>query len=382
MHLKQYEIVMDVDKLKVDLQATFMKYKTIKKWAYIIHDKDDTRPHYHIYVNFGKTGVPSDLVARWFNLGYTDAEGVEHSGENFIEKVKGREADMLQYLTHENEPYKHHYSRDEVHSNFDFGLVIDNSKIIGDFEHYSYAQQLTYVETLPIDDKIREYNKLKKLWESYVQSLKLNTDRNVQVVFITGKGGAGKTYYAKKMLTEKGLDFCVSSASNDLFQDYMGQKAIILDDLRDNVYRDGTSDGFEDLLKLLDNNTSSSIRSRFINKIFVGEVIVITSSVPIRFWYTQRRCNDVDSLNQLYRRIGTYIEVTTETVTVYPDGLTDTGYPKGAGTCFVNELSKGVERVAPKIDFLSVFNKMCAPAPAPLPKLEQMKLVSNGDLPF
>ena len=152
MHLKQYEIVIYVEYLKVDIQAILKKYKTIKKWAYILHDKDDTGDHYHIYINFGKTGVPSDLVARWFNLGYTDAEGVEHSGENFIEKVKGREADMLQYLTHENEPYKHHYSRDEVHSNFDFGLVIDNSKIIGDFEHYSYAQQLTYVETLPIDD--------------------------------------------------------------------------------------------------------------------------------------------------------------------------------------------------------------------------------------
>ena len=52
MQLKQYDIVQNQDLLTVDIQEVCMKYKTIKKWAYILHDKDDTRPHYHIYVNF------------------------------------------------------------------------------------------------------------------------------------------------------------------------------------------------------------------------------------------------------------------------------------------------------------------------------------------
>ena len=78
------------------------------------------------------------------------------------------------------------------------------------------------------------------------------------------------------------LDFCVSSSSNDPFQDYMGQKAIILDDLRDKAFINGNgTDNFEDLLKILDNNTNSSDKSRFNNKVFNGEVIVITSSVPL-----------------------------------------------------------------------------------------------------
>ena len=161
MHLRQYEIVTDRDKLKVDIQATCMKYTTIKQWAYILHDKDDTREHYHIYLNFG-TGVDSKLVAQWFKLGYTDENGVEHTGENFISKVKGRKADILLYLTHENESqkYKHIYDRSEVHSNFNIDVEIEQSKIIGDFTHYSYAQQLAYVESLPIDEKIKAFNKL------------------------------------------------------------------------------------------------------------------------------------------------------------------------------------------------------------------------------
>lgn len=382
MHLRQYEIVTDVDKLKVDLQATFMKYKTIKQWAYIVHDKDDTRPHYHIYLNFG-TGVDSKLVAEWFNLGYTDENGVEHTGEQFIEKVKGRKADVLMYLTHENESqkYKHIYDRSEVVSNFAVDVEIEQAKIIGDFEHYSYAQQIKYVDSLPIDEKVKTFNKLKKLWELRLDAASLNTERNVDVVFISGKGGAGKTYYAKKMLDAMGMDYCVSSSSNDPFQDYMGQDAIILDDLRDTVFKDGNkSDGYEDMLKLLDNNTSSTVKARFKNKLFFGKVIVITSTVPLWYWFSDRRSEygGVDKLNQLYRRIGTYVVVEEKQVTVYPDGVGEDGRPKGSGVVYINELSKKKEEKKRNLNFISVFDKMAVREP------EQLTLfpIPESELPF
>lgn len=352
MHLRQYEIVQDQDKLKVDIQATCMKYRTIKQWAYILHDKDDTRPHYHIYLNFG-TGVDSEQVAKWFELGYTDENG-EHTGEQFIQKVKGRKADMLMYLTHENESqkYKHIYDRSEVHSNFDFELEIEQAKIIGDFDNYSYAQQLEYVNSLPIDEKIKTFNKLKKLWELYCQTLTLNSDRNISVVFICGKSGTGKTYYAKKLLKSMKLDFCISSSSNDPFQDYMGQRAIILDDLRDKSF-----EHLEDFLKILDNNTSSSAKSRFNNKVFNGEVIVITSSVPIRYWYSDYRNNSFDTLSQLYRRIGTYVEINENEICVYSQ-LTDSGVPNGLCSVYKNDLLNGSDEIKKKIrDIDSEFNK-------------------------
>lgn len=267
----------DADKLKVDIQATCMKYATIKKWAYILHNADDTRNHYHIALHFGGASVDTKQVAQWFELGYTDENGVEHTGENFINKVKGRWTDVILYLTHGNDSQKnkHQYSPSEVRANFDFETEIQSSKILGDFEHYSYAQMLQYVDSLPISEKAAAFSKLRKLWELQCQILTLNSDRQIQVIFITGIGGSGKTYYAKKLLTSQGLDFCVSSSSNDPFQDYVGQKAMILDDIRDWWF------SFEDLLKILDNNTSSSVKSRFSNKVFNGEMIVLTSSVHL-----------------------------------------------------------------------------------------------------
>ena len=345
MQLKQYEIVCDVDKLKVDIQQTCMEHKTIKQWAYINHDKDDTRPHYHIYVNFGSAGVKHDIVARWF--------GVE---ENFVEKIKGRRSDVLLYLIHGNESQqnKHQYDPTEVIANFDWQTEVANGKILGNFENYSYAQMLGYVDTLPIDEKVTAFNKLKKLWEIHCQTALMKPDRNIDVDFIQGKGGTGKTYYAKKLLTSMNLDFCISSSSNDPFQDYLGQKGIILDDLRD------TSFEMEDLLKILDNNTNSSVRSRFNNKVFNGDVIVITTSIPLHYWYSSKRYGygGHDGLEQLYRRIGLYVEMMPDVIRLYRH-LDHTGRPCGEFVEYKNEVPEIKKEQKVGIDFVSHFDKIC-----------------------
>ncbi len=356
MNLKMCEISTDVDKLKVDLQATFMKYTTIKKWAYIIHDKDDTRPHYHITLHFGGASVDTKQVAEWFKLGYMDEDGKEYTGEQFVERVKcKRWSGVVTYLVHgqDSQKNKYQYPISEVHANFDIETEIANEKILGNFEQYSYAQQLQYVNGLPLSEKAQAFSKLRKLWELQCQILTLNTDRQIQVIFITGKGGTGKTYYAKKLLASQGYDFCVSSSSNDPFQDYMGQKSIILDDMRDTAFE------FEDLLKLLDNNTSSSVKSRFSNKVFNGEMIVITSPVPLIFWYKQLQYDKNDTLQQLYRRISCYVVVTETEITVYDNGLDNYGKPQGLGQVFKNELAEKKKESKPKVDFKSMFGKIC-----------------------
>lgn len=347
MHLKQYEIVQNQDLLKVDIQEVMMTHKTIKHYAYILHDKDDTRPHYHIYVNFGNSGVDSADVAKWFGV-----------PENFVNKIRGRRTDMLLYLTHgqDNQKHKHQYSPSEVVANFDFELEIEKSKILGNFEKYSYAEQLKYVDGLAVSEKAKAFSQLEKLWRLQCQCLSLTTDRSITVMFVCGKAGAGKTYYAKKLLASFGFDYCISSSSNDPFQDYLGQKGMILDDLR---YMD-----FElpDLLKILDNNTASSVKSRFANKVFNGEMIVITSSVPLRYWYPQYRFNKDDTLEQLYRRINFYVKVEEQEITVFK-ALDEKGEPCGMGTVYKNELYlKKRETAEKKLDVMGAFDRICESA--------------------
>ena len=337
---------------------TIKRYKTIKKYALICHDKDYNEsgalesPHYHIYLNFGRASVNFDDVARWFNL-----------EPQYVNKVI-KTGSILDYLTHSNDSqqFKHQYSPDEVVANFDFVKEAEIERTFGDFEHYSYAQQLVYVHSLSPDKQLKYYSELKKRWQLECEYRSLNPDRDIDVVFIYGKGGTGKTYYAKQLLGKMGYDYCISSSSNDIFQDYKGQWGIILDDIRDRSLE------FEDLLKCLDNHTASSMFGRYNNKVFDGKIIVLTSSVPPRFWYrdlikststysTQKYSSE--DLNQFYRRISCYIEMTDETITVYNHGLDDKGLPKGIGQQFTNGVSKIRKEKRKKTDFCSFFTEMC-----------------------
>lgn len=347
MKLKHYEIVQNSDLLTVDIQEVCMSYKTIKEWAYIEHDKDDTRPHYHIYVNFGNSGVSHEEVAKWFNV-----------PPNFVNKIKGRETDMLQYLIHGNESQKHKYQYDpsEVISNFSFQTEIEKSKILGDWKNYSFAQMLKYIDTLPISDKAKSFSQLERLWKLQCQLLTLDSTRDIKVIFVTGPSGTGKTYYAKKLLESLGKDYCISSSNNDPFQDYLGQKGFIFDDIRDTTFEE-----LSDLLKILDNNTGSSVKSRFSNKVFNGDIMILTSCIPLCYWYRKYKYNSLDTLDQLYRRFSLYVEVKEKEILVYNEIGKD-GKPCGDCKRYYNEVyDLKKSKKTKQEDVLNIFDKFCVP---------------------
>ena len=162
MYLKHCDVTSRVEYFKGDIQEIIKSHTVIKKWAYILHDSDDTEPHYHIYLNFGKSGVETKQIASWFGL-----------GEQYVERIKGRGADALLYLIHGNESqqYKHQYSPTEVKANFDWYKEAESSKILGDFDNFSYAQQLEYVHNLPASERPTAFSKLEKLWKIRCQYL-------------------------------------------------------------------------------------------------------------------------------------------------------------------------------------------------------------------
>ena len=349
MKLKQYEVVSRVEFFSEPIGDILRRYRTIKKYAYILHDKDDTAPHYHIYLNFGNSGVDSKLVAQWFGL-----------QESQVNRIQGRATDMLQYLTHSNESQKHkyQYSPSEVVANFDFEAEIEKSKILGDFKKYSYAEQLKYIDTLPISEKKTAYGTLEKLWKLHCQLMSLETDRDIDVMFICGASGTGKTTYAKRYAASRGYDCCISSSSNDPWQDYLGQKCMILDDVRDTTW-----ENFADLLKIIDNHTSSSVKARFGNKVFMGELIIITSSVPLSKWYYHLAINRSESLQQLYRRISVYVEINKKHIAVY-NTIDDRGFPVGMVSFFLNDLHTQKDNTEKKkTDFAEGFAKICEYVP-------------------
>lgn len=112
----------------------------VPKWAYICHDKDDSNHvHYHLYVEYDNPRSFAS-VANELHIPVNQLQGV-------ISK-RG----ILSYLTHDNEPDKHHYDESEIFSNFD---IVEEKKedevdvMAEAMDYYKMRMgQMTYIEFL------------------------------------------------------------------------------------------------------------------------------------------------------------------------------------------------------------------------------------------
>lgn len=311
MKLRSFEIVQQLEYLDMVKVADVLNNKpSIRDWAYIIHDKDvnnDNEPvksHIHLCVRL-KDSYDSKYISNWFGV-----------AENYIGKIKGRWSDMLNYLTHKNSPEKFQYDDSEVVSNFDWVKVRDSATgearkneivnliVNGDIREFNYFEHIS----------IEEYDKYKR---SIDNAFKYRLDkikgvaRNMECVFITGDSGTGKTTYAKKIAAEKNYSVFISSGSNDVLDDYKGQDCIILDDLRPSCM------GLSDLLKMLDNHTASSIKSRYKNKVLECKMIIITTTLDIDNFFANVFADEKETSIQLKRRCSVMLKFDMEYVYNY-----------------------------------------------------------------
>ena len=111
MRLKRCIIECREDFIKVNIDDIVKSNTIIKKWAYVLHNKDNSVPHYHIYLDFGVLGLDTKQVAGWFGL-----------EEIFVSKVIGRHQDVLLYLSNgrKNRKNKYEYVYTGIKSNFSF----------------------------------------------------------------------------------------------------------------------------------------------------------------------------------------------------------------------------------------------------------------------
>lgn len=318
---KTVEIMQDCDHgwTREVCQKTLEGWPVVKDYAWIVHDKDEKqdgtlkRAHIHCMIRF--TGpVPTEAILARVKAvtGRDDVVKYEHLGKCYAWKK------AVAYLTHEITPEKYQYSRDEVVSNYDFADDIEKAlsdkirreKLLsgiadGSIKEYNIFEHCTVVEYAEWQSKI------KNAFEYRAKMLMSKGDRNMKCIYIQGDSGTGKTSYAKQICEDKEFSYFVSSGSNDVLDGYGGQDAIILDDLRP------TCMNLSDLLKMLDNNTGSTVKSRYKNKVLECRLIVITTTLDIDTFFKNVFQEQPETAKQLRRRCEILNKMTRETLSVY-----------------------------------------------------------------
>lgn len=260
-HPESGEVLLTEDKIRVAL----MSHRTIKRWAYILHDKDlysaldeeqnpehvagKVKPaHWHIALDCPTNAVEIGVIAKWFGI-----------AENFVETAKGAGAflDCVQYLIHEKEKQqmlgKRLYSDEEVKANFDFRAELDKRAE----SKARYGRDLSLKERLRTEVLLHgmslrqviekyplEYQQdfayLERCRIRYISKIAPMPRRRINY-YIEGSGGIGKGLIsralAKALVDRDGLlrddeIFFEVGANNTSFEGYDGQPVLIWNDCR------------------------------------------------------------------------------------------------------------------------------------------------------
>lgn len=301
-----------------NVQKCLDGWSVVKDYAYILHDKDTRddgslkESHTHTMVRFN-TPVPTSAIIAHIN----GVLGMEVIKENQLERCK-KWSSAIAYLTHENVSGKHVYDRKEVVSNFDFEKEIetvlrDSDKlniavsgiVNGNIKPYSIPD---YIEP---DIYVKYKNKIEAAFDYRAKMLLQKGDRDMECIYVQGDSGVGKTTFAKQICENRHMSYFVSSGSNDVLDGYGGQDCIILDDLRPSCL------SLSDLLKMLDNNTGSTVKSRYRNKVLECKLIIITTTKDVDTFFNEVFENENETRVQLKRRCKTLIKMSSDRIVFY-----------------------------------------------------------------
>ena len=291
-----------------------LDHNAVQDYAYILHDKDvhedgtPVAPHWHIMIRF-KRPVQTESLCKWFGI-----------KSNMIGYILGTFGDAVASLTHRNKPEKYQYLDEEIKSNYDFKVEVEKAlskkkasqrkeEIIelirsGIVREYNYTEYITALE----------YDKFKRAIDNaftYRRDTLKSLDRHMNVIYIYGGSGTGKTTYAKQLAINKGLSCYISSGSNDPLDGYKGQDCLILDDIRPGDFL------LSDFLKILDNNTQSTVKSRYKNKLLECQYLIVTTSFDIPVFFDLLLDSEGESVKQMERRCTLKIQMNTSTMTTY-----------------------------------------------------------------
>lgn len=262
---------------------------------------------------------------------------------SYIEPPKsGRYAkdNKLAYLIHAKEKEKHHYSPSEVYTHrgesymgiymtrkdaWEKSKAKKNSKEASENIDWLLEQiltgKLTKSQIMLTDEYYATYAaysiKCDAAFNTYGQRKAYQAIRameqgefNVSVFYITGKSGAGKSFFTD-MLVDGLINYVrdkhgvmwqkCTVASNNPLDDWDGEEILVMDDLR------GMAMGASDWLKLLDPDRANRAGTRYKNKFVIPRVIVINAEKDvIDFFFYLKNIGGGDrseAMDQFIRRI-------------------------------------------------------------------------------
>lgn len=187
----------------------------------------------------------------------------------------------------------------------DFVEVKSNPRLIAldqVFEDYADCKiSNNKMQSLISNEEYHAYNSIIRHCQER-RSAKTVTNRQMQVIWITGSSGSGKTTLAKYYADKLGYEAYVTSNSDNLFDSYDLQPAIIVDEFRSSLMK------FSSFLQMTDNHTNKKQAARYHDvDLSQCKLMIITSIYApedaYRLFKAEDGSTNQEPMEQLLRRL-------------------------------------------------------------------------------
>ena len=271
-------------------------YKTLSerydKVLFALHDKDISNVHWHIVIQ-NKTQIRFDTLKNI--IPYGD-----------IEKQRGSNKECYEYCLHIDkkslETEKDQYDDTCIKTNIEdletwkkldnkLGSRNDLVQIVEDIKNGATNSDLR--DNYP-SQYVRYSNAFEKIQQELLEDKFKNTFRKLEVIYIYGSTGVGKTRYVMEKYGYQNV-FHVSSYGHGMFDTYKGQDVMLFDEFRSSI-------PIAQILTYLD-GYPIHLPARYNNKLALFTKVYIVSNIPLSAQYPNVQTDEPKTYDAFLRRI-------------------------------------------------------------------------------
>lgn len=289
--------------------------KALSKGREIDWNVGDSKKH-HCHVFLRTKQVRADTLAKALGI---DVKFVRYLPKN---RIYG----MLCYLTHKGWEEKHQYQESDIWSNFDWIAERDGRKHMNEWDQIvsriesGEVTENNAVRKLGLATYTKYKTKLTTAFEGYkklhAHDRRIRTNIYIQAVQSGNGSGVGKSLLAEEWMQTLceylGWDYIFLGAGNDLFGEYTGQEAVIMDD------RSFDSFSRDEFMALFDISAKGAMPSRFRDKAPWWYITAVTNINDFEDEIDKIKGLTADEdLTQIRRRFEFIIKVSQDEIQIY-----------------------------------------------------------------